>query len=279
MDQIMGATQLSAIIPELWSAAFFPTLLEKLPFNDLVSRDYEGDISALGDTVNISSFPQFNLATELQENEKNDADAITVATQQLLINKQVVKDYIITNKSMRQSIDAGNQLRDLAMHSIMKKMQQIIIAEIVPNAAAPDHSIAYGAGTTLALVDILNAKELLDNQDVPDDGTRGMVLGAAQANDLFNISGFTSRDFIPSGSPLTSGAITTPILGFNYRTTTEVGNVSYFFHPSFLTMAVQMDPEVKVFDLGGEGKRAERVNMTVLFGVKQLDGLRVVTIA
>lgn len=280
MEEIMKASsELSAIVPELWSSLFYPTLLEGLPFNSSVSRDYEGEIQSLGDTVNISSFPQFDLAQEIAEDEKVDADGITVSNLQLIINKQVAKDYIITKKGLAQSLDASEQLRMLAMHSIMKKMQKIIIAEIVPNASAPDHSIAYDSGTTLALADILEAKELLDNQDVPDDGSRVMILGAAQWNDIFNITGFVSRDFIPAGSPLSSGSLPTPILGFLPKLTTEAGNVAYLFHPSFLTMAVQQDPQVNVYDMGVEGKRAQRVNMDVLFGVKQLDGLRVVTIS
>lgn len=273
------SAELDAIVPELWSANFYPSLLENLPFNSVVDRRFEGEIQQLGDIVNISQVPQFDLATELPEDGKNDADSVTVSNTQLVINKQVVKDYILTGVAMRQSIDASNELRDLAMHSIMKKMQQIIIAEISPNAATPDHSIAYDSGTTLALADILEAKELLDEQDVPDDGSRCMILGSEQWNDLFNITGFTSRDFIPAGSPLAGASFSTNLLGFQPKLTTEAAAVSYLFHPSFLTMAVQQMPAVSVHDLGVEGKRGQRVNMTTLFGVKQLDGLRVVTIA
>jgi hypothetical protein len=278
-DQIMKTSaELDGITPELWSAAFYPTLLERLPFNGSVARDYEGEIAALGDIVNINDFPQFDVAQDILEDERADADSVTANKQQLVINKQVVKDYILTKKAMKQSLDAQNQLRDLAMHSIMKRMQQIIIAEILPSASAPDHSIAYGSGTTLALADILAAKELLDTQDVEEQG-RVMIVGAAQQNDLFNITGFTSRDFIPAGSPLTSGAITTPLAGFEFKWTTEAGNVSTFFHPLFLQMAVQQSPDVKVYDLGVDGKRATRVNMDVLFGVKQCSNLRVVTVS
>lgn len=278
-DQVHTAgTEFAGITPELWSANFYPTLLEMLPFNGSVARQYEGEIQSLGDTVNINDFPQFDLAMELAEDERADADSVTANKQQLVINKRVVKDYIITKKAMQQSLDAQNALRDLATHSIMKKMQQIIIAETTPSASAPDHQIAYDSGTTLALADILEAKELLDTQNVEDMG-RSMIVGAAQQNDLFNITGFTSRDFIPAGSPLTAGAITTPILGFDFKWTTEAGNTSYFFHPLYLTMAVQQSPDVRVYDLGVEGKRAERVNMDVLFGVKQLSDLRVVTVS
>jgi hypothetical protein len=277
MNQVMtAATEMDALIPELWSAAFYPTLKEKLPFMASVSSDYEGAISALGDTVNIMSFPQFAAAEEISENAVVSADSITVSKTQLVINKQVAKDYIITKKAMKQSMEAQAALRDLALHAIMKKMQSIIIAEIVPSASAPDHSIAFTSGTTLALADILAAKELLDTQNVEEVG-RVMVLGSAQYNDLFNVTGFTSKDF-QSAQPLSSGVVNLPILGFDVRWTSEAGNVSYLFHPMFLQMAVQQSPEVEVVSLGSEGKRATRVNMDVLFGVKQISNLRVVTI-
>lgn len=278
-ELLRAATELDAIVPEFWSAKFYPTLLEALPFADSVARDYEGEIQALGDTVNISSFPQFDLAVDLAEDEKADADSITVTGTKLVINHQIVKDFIITRKAVAQSIDASNKLRDLALHSILKKIQKLIITDVVPNAAAPDHSIAYATGTTLALADILAAKELLDEQDVPDDGMRAFIVGSAQWNDLFNITGFTSRDYVASANALSSGTISTPVLGFRPKWTTEAAAVAYFFHPLFLQLAVQEGPEVEVFNLGGEGKRARRVNMTVLFGDKQVDGLRVATVA
>jgi hypothetical protein len=278
-DEVLRkGTELDGITPEIWSAAFYPTLLEKMPFNDSVSRDYEGEIQALGDVININTFPQFDLADEILENERASADSVTASKQQLVINKQLVKDYIITKRAQLQSLDAGDQLRDLAMHSIMKKMQQIIIAEIAPSASAPDHTISYDTGTTLVLADILEAKELLDAADVEELG-RVMIVGPAQNSDLFNITGFTSRDFIDGQSPLTSGMMSSGIVGFSPRHTSEAGAVSYFFHPLFLTMAVQQAPEVRVYDLGVDGKRGTRVNMDVLFGVKQLSDLRVVTIS
>lgn len=279
-DLIMtGDTELNALRPELWSSAFYPTLMEALPFNDVIAKDYEGEIQALGNTVNISTFPQFDEAETIAEDEKVDADSVTATKTQLVINKQVVKDFIVTNRAQVQTIEHANALRDMAFFSIMKKMQSIIIAAIVPSPAAPDHSISYAAPGVLALADILAAKELLDAADVPDDGTRVMILGAAQWNDLFNITGFTSRDFVPSGSPLSSGSLPSPVLGFNAKLTTEAGAVSYLFHPIFMQMAVQRSLDVKVYDQGVDGRRSMRVNSTLLFGVVQVSNLRVVTIS
>jgi hypothetical protein len=265
----------AAAIPEIWSSAFYPTLVEKLPFASSVATDYQGEIRQLGDTVNITSFPQFDEAEEILEGQAVEAEATTLSNIQLIINKQLAKDFIITRKADIQSLEIMNALRDLALHSVLKKMQKIIIAAIVPSTS-PDHTIAFDSGTTLQLADILEAKELLDNSDVEEAG-RQMILGAAQWNDLFNIAGVVSSQFGASGS-LSSGQVTAPIMGFQGKWTSEVGNVSYFMHPLAIEMAVQQDPTPSVHDLGAQGIRGTRVNMEVLFGLKQASDLRVVTI-
>lgn len=278
-DQLHRAsTELSVLVPEVWSQKYYDVLLAELPFNSLVSRDWEGEIQGLGDTVNISQFPEFGDAVELPEDARNDAASITVTQLQLVINKRIAQDFIITNQAMLQSLPAMQKLQELAIYSIMKKIQALIISLIVPNSSNPDHSIAYDSGTTLALADALEAKELLDAQDVPMSD-RHMVVGSAQLNDLFNITGFMSNDFVNSGGSLQNGQLPPQLLGFNPHFTSLVGNTSYWFHSSFFTMAAQQGMSVSQYDLGVDGKRAMRVNCDTLIGLKQLDGLRVVTIA
>jgi hypothetical protein len=272
-----AGVEFDALTPEVWSPAFYPVLLENLPMNSSIASNYSGEIKSLGDTVNIISFPQFQVAETIMENQKVDADAVTATKTQLVINKQVVKDFIISDRASVQSIDASNQLRDLAFHAILKRMQSIIVSLIAPSTSAPDHTIAYDSGTTLGLADILEAKELLDGADVPDDGNRVMALGAAQWNDIFNITGLTSRDFV-NGASMESGSLPQRVLGFIPKMSSEFGNTAYLFHPLFMQMAVQQDLGVKVFDQGVEGYRSTRINCSLLFGVVQVSNLRVVTI-
>lgn len=278
-DQIERAsTELSVLVPELWSAKYYDVLLAALPMADTISKDYQGEIANLGDTVNVSQFPEFGDAVELAEDQKNDAAAITVSQIQLIINKRIAQDFIITNLAMMQALPAMEKLQELAIYSILKKVQSLIVSLIVPSAASPDHSIAYTSGTTLALADILAAKELLDNQDVPMSN-RHMCVGAAQLNDMFNITGFTSTDFGVSNAPLLNGGLPSQILGFIPHFSSLFGNTSYFYHSSFFQMATQQGMNVSVYDLGVDGKRAQRVNCDTLLGLKQFDNLRVVTIA
>ena len=277
-NQIIGTTQTTVIIPEVWSARFYDVLVDRLPFIESVDKSYSGEIQSIGDLVNITSVPEFSTATLLGEGAAGDAEAVTLTGQQLTVNSRAHKDVIVTKKAQLQSLPFMDELRDKMIFAIQKKMQADIISAIVPSAAAPDHTIAYDAGTTLALADILEAKELLDTQNVAEENRVGVV-GAAQFNDLFNITGFTSRDFIPAGSPLTTGSINTPVAGFDIKMTNVVGTTSYWFHPSFLTVAVQQQLNIEVFNLGVDGVRGTRVNADVLYGIKQLDDTRVVTIS
>ena len=277
-NEIIGTTESSAIVPEVWSAVFLETLVDRLPFNDCVDYRWQGEIQALGDIINISQIPEFDAASELAEGAAADADSVTVTGQQLTINNRIHKDFIVTKKSQLQSLPFMDELRSKAIYAIMKRMQQIIIDDISPSAATPDHVISYDSGSTLALADILEAKELLDTANVAEDMRSG-VMGAAQWNDLFNISGFTSRDFIPAGSPLTSGSIQTPIAGFMPKMTNVVGSTSYWFHHSFMAVAIQEALNISVYDLGVEGVRAARVNVDLLMGNLQVDNTRVVSIA
>lgn len=274
-EQMTVDTEFSAVVPEIWSASWYPTLLERLPWASSVGKDYEKDIQALGDTVNITIFPQFPEARDLPEGQKNDAQKITLGNSQLLINKQTVQDFIVTARSERQGMDVQQKLMDLAFFSIMKKMQKNIIANVAPSTSAPDHVIPYQSGTTMALADWIEVKGLLDDQNVPEQG-RKSILDSPQLNNLFNISGFMSRDFVPSSTMMQTGVIQTPVLGFEVLWTTVADGISTFFSPEFIQIAVQENPVPKIYDLGGDGQRAKRVNMTVLYGIKQVDSLRVV---
>jgi hypothetical protein len=274
-EYMKTSAEVSAIVPEIWSQKYYDTLLAELPFEALISKDWEGDIANIGDTVNIPTIPEFDEGTELPEADAADAEAVTVGTQPLVINKRIVKDFIVTNKALLQSIPFVEKLKDLAIYSIQKKIQSLIIAATVPSAA-PDHTISAVSAGVFALADILALKELLDSQNVPMSD-RHMILGSGPLNDIFNITGFTSSDFVASGSPLQSGQLPAQLVGFMPHFTTVVGSTVYAFHKSYFTMASQQGMATNEYDLGVEGRRAKRVNCDTLLGMKQLSDLRVAT--
>lgn len=183
----------AAIVPEVWSARFYQVLRASLPFITSVNMDYEGEIRSLGNTVNISTIADFDEANVLAEGAAGDTEVPSFSKQQLVINKRIYKDFAVTDESQLQSLPYMDSLREKAVYSINKKMQQLIIDAISPSTSSPDHVISYDSGTTLGLADILEAKELLDAANVPMEMRSG-VMGSAQWNDLFNITG---RQYCP----------------------------------------------------------------------------------
>jgi len=275
-DQLFRAgAETSVIVPEIWSSNFYDVLLQSNPFQQLIDSSYEGEIANLGDTVRISTIPEFSEAEVIEEDQRANADAVTITQQNLVINKRIVKDFKVTKRSLMQSLPYMDKVRDLAAFSIVKKIQDIIIDLTVPAGA---NAISYDSGTTLDLADILEAKEILDALNVPG-GDRYMVMGAAQLNDIFNIQGFTSSDFIVSGAPLITGEIPSMLAGFNPAFTTAAGAVTYAFHRSYMTVAAQQGMATEEFNLGVNGERGSRINTDWLGGFRQLDNQRVVTIS
>lgn len=278
MDVLQNTITNTAIIPEIWSAKFFDVNTASLPYIDCVNNDWEGEISALGDIINISQMPEFAEAQLLGEGAKGNASAVIITGQQLTINKRPYVDVIITKESSLQSLPFMDKLRNMMIYSLNKKIQTEIVNLIQPSTSAPDMTLAYDTGSTLALADILEAQELLNGQNVEKSNRIG-ILEVSQYSDLFNVTSFISRDYIPAGSPITTGVIETPVCGFTIKASNIGNNVSRWLHPSFMTIAFQQALNIELSNLAVLGERGQRLNMDLLMGIKQMDSKRVVSIS
>lgn len=278
-DALLTASgNLSAIVPQIWSQKFTDNLRAALPWIDSVARDYEGEIQQLGDRVLIPTLPDGSVASLVLEGAQSDAQATVASTTPLIINKQAVYDFVVTNIAQLQSINFMDHERDIAFNAIMQRMQKEIISEVSPSGSAPDNTISYASGTTLAYADLLSAKRLLDAQNVPEDG-RIVISGSGQANDLLNVINFVNTQYNGGSAPSVTGQTPSSLLGFAPKKTTANGNTTFAFHRNFLQMAVQKALTVKIYDLGVNGQRGFRVNVDILFGVKQVHSERVVSIS
>ena len=131
-DQIMTAgNELSVIVPEVWSRRFYDVLLTTLPFASIIDSSYEGEIQNLGDTVKISTFPEFDEAQELPEGARNDAEALTVTQQLLVINKRIVKDFIVTNRAQLQSLPQVLESHQLLKQKAISRNQNSKLSQVL----------------------------------------------------------------------------------------------------------------------------------------------------
>ncbi len=276
-DAIITASgTVTAIVPEIWSGVFTQNLSDKIVYNSIIRRDYEGEIANLGDTVNIPTIANVT-AHNLADGATGSASTISASVTPLVINKRAYVDFLVSSEAKLQSVAFMDYIQTLGMQAIIRKMQSDIIALIVPSASAPDHQISYDNSNTLADADLLEALDLEKTANWPDDG-RYLVTGGLQYNDLFSVDKFYLKT-AAGIADVSSGKLTAPVYGHSCDWTSANGNTSYLFHDSFMQMAIQQGLSVKVFDPGVNGQRGFRVNMDVLYGIKQVHNDRVISLS
>jgi hypothetical protein len=132
----------------------------------------------------------------------------------------------------------------------------------------PDHDIGSD-GYSLADVDILEAKRLLDVQKVPK-ANRFMAIHPTQTKEVLQLANFVQQDRNASSTALQNGMIG-QAYGFTVVESVDVeADKPLFYHQSHCAFASQMEPKF-------EKQRAPLVNfatdyaLSLLYGVKVLD--------
>ena len=201
-----------------------------------------------------------------------------IATDALLLDKHKVIQWLIEDIASEQSVLAVSQeyLLRAAKNMARQVDQDIINALEAASAAAPDHRIAYANATTIAEIDILDARQLLIEQFInPNELFLG--ISPAQESEMLQLANFIDASKYGAGTPLFSGEI-----GKVFGVRTVVHNdfealKSIMWHPESTAYASQMGPRFQNdMDLPN---LAQRFSLDSLYGVKTLDlGVRQVMI-
>jgi hypothetical protein len=148
-------------IPEVWHASLLSVLDKSLVFGGLANRDYEGDISAFGDTVHITAIADPTISPYTRNTDLSSPEALTDSEQLLTIDQansfnfqvddidkaQVRNNGALVDEATRR---AGFGLRDQADQFLAKR-------------------VALGASSTNALgvIDGTTPTNVYDNLLVP----------------------------------------------------------------------------------------------------------------
>lgn len=269
---MLTTAQYSNIIPELWSKDFYDELRPQLGISALVENRYEGVISQWGDTVKVQTFSTPGRAEVLNsDNEAYTVQVPTVTNQDLLINKSALYAVDVTDWAKYQSNPKQQEeIRKIIAHEIARAVDQQIL-----DTMAPASSNSGQVNMTKAL--FAEAGRVMDVANVPSDGKRIALIDPYYYEDLLQVNEMISRDFIPSTSVLMSGQIKDPLYGFKiFISNLLPARNAYFFHKSFMQVAMQKGAEYKEIDLEAvTNVPAMRIRAKNLFGLKQFDANRV----
>ena len=250
--------------PAIWSAKTLIKFYTATIFGSITNTDYQGEISGMGDTVNIRTTPDvttraYTIGQKLIRERPNSAK-IT-----LLIDKGRYYSVAINDVERLQSdLNYVDKWTDDAGRQMAIAIDLAMLADIYADASAYNKgntagykSSAYQFGTTgtPVIVDkdnitdyVVDMGSSLDEIDVPDDGRRFIAfptafLGLIKKSDLKDAS--LTGDAV---SPMRNGRVGMIDRFEIYRTnqlatTTDTGQTitnAIFGHPTAITFASQL---------------------------------------
>lgn len=199
-------------VPDIWSARILTNFSKRATAVAVSNRDYEGDITAMGDSVKITNFTDPTIRSYTAHTTIT-TEAVTDATQALAIDQANYFAFVVDDVEKAQAVSGGAILAEQtrrASYGLANTLDTYVLSQMAAGASntTPDHDIAEqtistAAGAYDALVDW---NVLLDEADVPDDG-RFAVISPAFHGLLLKDSRFVAAGDDPSAATRLNGRV------------------------------------------------------------------------
>lgn len=120
-------------------------------------------------------------------------------------------DWVDALDELKTNVDERRVVASAGAYALGRKTDELIISALDTATSAVGD---YSTGLTKDL--ILSAVEILNKNDVPDDGRRFAVVGVHQWNELLSMDEFVSADYVGNDLPLVSGGASKKWLGITW---------------------------------------------------------------
>lgn len=171
-------------IPEVWAANLIANLDKNLVYNGegVSNRDYEGDISAFGDTVHITEFGNPTIAPYTKNTNLGDPEALTDEEQLLVIDQQNSFNFQVDDIDKAQVRNNGAVMKDATQRASygLRDAADIYAATQMAAAAGKGLGVIDASSTATNVYDsvLVPASVALDEANVPEE-LRWIVLPPA----------------------------------------------------------------------------------------------------
>lgn len=274
-----GRAQLANLIPTAWSPLMYQELRSKVAFLNLFSRDYEGAISEVGDTVKISQIlaPTGEVLTD--DTATFTPEDLTVRSLSVTANRRAVASVEITDLAKLQSIEFQMEVMNGLVYSIQKQIENDIITNmLVPSAAAPDHQVAPASASDLTATDVVGLRTLLALQKVPFDGNMFFACDPSYYSDLMVKQQVVGAEY-GSINDLMAGEVK-QLSGFKvFEHNGLAVDTGVAFHTSAVQLVIQQGVNVKISDLHANKKFGYLISADIVYGRLLADSKRMAKIS
>lgn len=182
---------LNNFIPEIWSTQILKAIPRQLVFASLCNKDYDGDISNMGDTVRITGIGDITVSSYTKDVSIGTPQALTDAQTTLTISQAKFYNFAVDDVDKAQGNPAVMQAAmEWAAYSLAKQADLFVAglytdvsaANTIGTSAAPvvltrATQANAGGGTTL-YDELVALAQLLTQNDIPNDGGRFVTIPA-----------------------------------------------------------------------------------------------------
>jgi len=229
-------------IPEVFSKKLQAKFYSQTMLSEVTTNEYEGEISGLGNKVNIRTVPAVSVADYSGSISYSD---VTSSTIELDINKAKSYAFKVDDILREQAdIDFMNEAANDAAQNMKIAIEQDVFANVAAGSSLTDiNGTPANVTSANVLGHILDAGQQLDENNIPEDG-RFMIINPAVATVLKQSELRQAYLTGDSVSPLRNGFIGT-VDRFNMYVSNNLSTTSgvtsgLYGHPKAVAYASQM---------------------------------------
>ena len=169
-------------IPEVFSKKLQAKFYSQTVLSEVTTNEYEGEISGLGNKVNIRTVPAVSVADYSGSISYSD---VTSSTIELDINKAKSYAFKVDDILREQAdIDFMNEAANDAAQNMKIAIEQDVFANVAAGSSLTDiNGTPANVTSANVLGHILDAGQQLDENNIPEDG-RFMIINPAVATVL-----------------------------------------------------------------------------------------------
>jgi hypothetical protein len=235
---IIGVTDVGTTRADLVSAIVQETLKTK---SIMIPTVANYPVPAGAKSLYIPRRAQFASESKVEDTDLT-AQAMVFTQDQLTLSHEAVLAEVEIIAELQSAVNVEAEVIKEAAAELAKKADSLILAQLkLASTSAPDHILDYSntPTDTLQLLEIANARMLLNKQNVPMD-ERYLVISPDQEYALLNIASFIQAERYGSAEPIQNGEIGR-IFGFKVLTHASLAAAdAIFFHKSACAFGVQL---------------------------------------
>lgn len=219
---------ITTFIPEVWDARILANLQKALVYANLVNRDYEGEITQMGDTVHINSLSDISIKSYTKNTDIADPDQLATTDQALTIDQG---DYFNIYINDVDATQARADLMDTAMANTAYGFAEVTDKYIAGLLKAGTIKSGLGTDATPLVITANNAyntlvdiKTAMDKANVPKEG-RWIVMPPEFEGFMLQDTRFANGTGADAESRLAIGSVA-KACGFDIYISNNVPNTS-----------------------------------------------------